>query len=462
MNISLREPKLKTIDVFFNKLGYTFIQKYLLFVIVLEYLADGAEITLLTLCLSCLTKEWQLTFTQRSLLGSSVFVGLMIGAFLSILSDKYGRKKILILGAFIIFFFGILTSFSSSYLSFLFFRILVGIGIGIIFPVSFSLASEMSPINNRSNYLNNIAFSYPLGEIIVCLLCYWYLYDCNNWRKVVLFAAIPAFISFILLFKIQESPRFLLNNNQNEEAFNILNEIGKEKGIELTSFEKIMIVKEIEKDKSLGTIEVSYLYLLSDEYFEISIRLWILWICSSFIFYGFIYIFPQILAAKNPIEETKNLYLDLLIANTFMIPVTIVGGLISENKYLGRRYSMAGCYIVCAVMTLFCIVSSSSMYIWGGLLKFCACCEFSILTTYTSEVYHTKIRTIGSSAANIITRIGGIISPFILEFMFKYFGSIGPLFMILLVILFSIYLCTTLKYETNGRALDQIYTTNKF
>jgi MFS family permease len=453
------ETSQKTIDKFLDKIGYGFHQKFLLLVIILEYLADGAEITILTLCLNCLTIEWNLNLTQRSLLGSTIFIGLMLGALISYLADIYGRKSLLLLGGFLIFFFGIMTSVASSYHSFLLVRFLVGIGIGIIFPVSYTLASEVTPIHNRSNYINNISFSYPLGEILVCLLCYAYLSECNNWRKVVLFAAIPALFSFLLLFMIKESPRFLLSKQRYEEAFEILNQFSKEKGIILSLPEKNNIIRESEDERENCKIEVNYLYLISDEYFNISLKIWILWVCSSFIFYGFIYIFPQILSVINTKSpEKKNIYIELLKANLFMLPVTIVGGILSENKYLGRRYSMFLCYIICGMMTLLTMIDFERIYIWGGLIKFFACCQFSILTTYTSEVYHTKIRTIGSSAANIITRIGGIISPFILEFSLKYFGVIGPLVIIVMISVFSAYLCTSLKVETYKKALDQIYT----
>ena len=344
-------------------------------------------------------------------------------------------------------------------------RLLVGIGIGLVFPVAYTLASEIAPIYNRSNYINNISFAFPLGEMGVCILCYFFLTDCENWRKIVFVIAIPAFISFILLFYIDESPRFLLNTGRYEEAFAILDAMGTEKNTHLSNSEKSLIKNETEYENINCTVEVSYKYLVSKEYLYISLKIWIIWICSSFIFWGFLFIFPQILAKINlnsPETEKKNIYVELIIASSFMIPVTIIGGMLSENKYLGRRYSMAVCFAFCGLMCIFCIMFQGSIMIWGGLLKFGTSCQFCILITYTSEVYHTKIRTIGSAAANIITRIGGIISPFALELMLKYYGENGPLFVLFLVSIFSCYLCTTLKVETYQKPLDQVYKVGSF
>ena len=90
--------KCKTIDNYLNKIGYAFYQKYLFVCVIFQNLADGSELAMISILIHCVGIEWNLTNFEKSVLGSTIAVGLLIGALLSThIADRYGRKPTLLI-----------------------------------------------------------------------------------------------------------------------------------------------------------------------------------------------------------------------------------------------------------------------------------------------------------------------------------------------------------------------------
>ncbi len=87
-----------------------------------------------------LTKEWGLSPIQAGLVGSSVYLGMMIGAYAGgVISDKLGRKIVFIFGMLIAVTFAFLSAFSVHVIMFVFCRFFSGIGLGSSVPTDISL-----------------------------------------------------------------------------------------------------------------------------------------------------------------------------------------------------------------------------------------------------------------------------------------------------------------------------------
>ncbi len=208
-------------------------------IVCLFFLADGGEMVALSMILPKVSKIWNLTSSQKGLLGSSVFIGIFIGAIVcGKYSDIKGRKPFFVIGSVIVSIFAFLSAFVNDYVSFIICRGMSGLGTGLCMPSAFSLATEITPSKIRHYSIVMIWFFYPFGSItIICLVKLLMPYE-SGWRYILAFASLPCFLGLILSVKIFESPKFLLTVERYEEGFECLQTIIDAAHIDLKLKEK--------------------------------------------------------------------------------------------------------------------------------------------------------------------------------------------------------------------------------
>jgi len=175
---------------------------------------------------------------------SCALIGCLAGAILSgWLSDRFGRKKLLILSAGIFVAASLGTGGAGSFLSFVFFRILGGIGIGLASNLSPMYIAEVTPGKVRGAFVSinqltivigilaaqlinwRIARPVPANASVSDILASWN--GQTGWRWMFWACTIPASLFFILMWFVPESPRWLVRNEKdNQKARRILSKIG--------------------------------------------------------------------------------------------------------------------------------------------------------------------------------------------------------------------------------------------
>jgi MFS transporter, SP family, xylose:H+ symportor len=176
---------------------------------------------------------------------SSALIGCIIGgASAGFVSKSIGRKRGLIIAAsaFTISavgawkpeafnFFGTLDVYS-----FVVYRIIGGIGVGLASMLSPMYIAEIAPASVRGKLVSWNQFAIIFGMLVIYFVNYFIARSGNEewlitegWRWMFFSGVIPAGIFLILLFFVPETPRFLVMKGRNEEALQVLNKIsGKE------------------------------------------------------------------------------------------------------------------------------------------------------------------------------------------------------------------------------------------
>ena len=181
--------------------------------------------------------------TFQGIAMSSALFGCLIGSSLSgYFTDKYGRKIPLLFSAFLFIFTSLGTGAFNSFSSFMFFRILGGIGIGIASNVSPVYIAEIAPAHMRGKLvaINQLTIAFgvlaaqltnmliadpvPVGATDIMISESWN--GQTGWRWMFWACSIPATLFFILMWFVPESPRWLVKAGKNEKAFRILKRIG--------------------------------------------------------------------------------------------------------------------------------------------------------------------------------------------------------------------------------------------
>ena len=174
---------------------------------------------------------------------SSLLVGAIIGAFGSgVLTDKYGRKMILLVVALFFALSCAATAVSTSSAFFVMARLLGGLAVGAASVLSPMYVAEVAPAKNRGTLVAIYQLTIVLGILISYTINYG-LHDIeNNWRWMFATGVIPSVLFFIGLFFIPESPRWLYKAGRKSEALFVLTRIG---GSEMAKSEIIEIDRSL-------------------------------------------------------------------------------------------------------------------------------------------------------------------------------------------------------------------------
>jgi MFS transporter, SP family, arabinose:H+ symporter len=173
---------------------------------------------------------------------SSALAGCFLGAAISgILSDRYGRKRLLILSGFFFIVSGFGTGAANEYSTFIIYRILGGIGIGLASNLSPMYIAEISPPEQRGRFVSINQLTIVIG-ILLAQMTNWLIAQPvsptasdieilnswngqNGWRWMFWAESVPAIIFFVLMFIVPESPRWLAKRGFNEKAFSVLEKL---------------------------------------------------------------------------------------------------------------------------------------------------------------------------------------------------------------------------------------------
>ena len=175
------------------------------------------------------------------------------------LSDIKGRKKLLVLVAFLYAISAVLSAYAVGYHMLWIARFIGGIAFGAALILAPTYIAEISQAENRGKLVSIQQLNIVLGFFAAFLSNYFfneayvsslspYLNEFNVWRWMLGVEFIPAVLYFIALFFIPESPRWLILQNRKEEAMAILENIH---GRDLAIKESHAIAESIDKANKL-------------------------------------------------------------------------------------------------------------------------------------------------------------------------------------------------------------------
>ena len=205
-----------------------------------------------------ITKGW---YVGCALAGS--IAGVMVAGSLS---DKFGRKIVLIISAVLFSLSGIGCMIAANEVQLVVARILGGIGIGVASVISPLYIAEISVPSFRGRLVSMYQLAITVGFLGAYLAnfgllhysetllkngatggLYGKIFATEVWRGMLGMEALPALLFFIVLFFIPESPRWLVVKGEEKKASSILNRIyGKDEALIQADNIKNLIASETE------------------------------------------------------------------------------------------------------------------------------------------------------------------------------------------------------------------------
>ena len=416
------------------------------------YLFDAFDIMLLSFVMPALAKDLGLTPVQIGLSFSVSFLGMFCGALSGgILADMFGRLKIFKVTLLTFSVATFMTGFVNSYEMLLVLRFLTGLGLGAEQPVVFTYNSEMMPSAYRGR-LNGMTEALWGGGVLTAAAVSLLLVPTYGWRAAFFAGVVPALLVWFLRKGIPESPRWYIVKGDNKTAEEQLAQM--EEAIEKETGTKLPPPQEVAKIQSQSGNTMAVIF--KPAYMRRTMMLWILWFCLMFGYWGLNTWLPTLL--KNSGYSTFASIGYVLVMNLVWIPSGLFGSYLADK--VGRKMPIV-VYLILAGITgilygwaLTHKMPVEMMLTCGSLSVLFLAGAYSVVYAYTPENYPTEVRGTGTGTAMSWGRIGGILAPTVVGYLYPIIGLYMTLTVVSMGFVLASLAVAFLGTETKGKNLE--------
>lgn len=417
----------------------------------------GFDFAVIAGALPFLKEQFHFNAVQEGFATATLALGCIVGCLIAgSVSDKYGRRKGLMTAAIIFFGSSLAMAFAHSSGSFIFYRFLAGIGVGIASVLSPIYIAEVAPAHIRGRMVAINQLTVVIGIFITNLVNYSLRNEgADAWRWMVGLGAVPSLLFVVGVIFLPETPRWLTKAGKDKKAENILTKIGGK----LYASDTIQSIKQ----SLTGDMKVSYAAVFRKD------------VLPAVIVGIGLAVFQQFCGINVVFNYTAKIFEsvgfnqdDQLKQMVFIGLVNLVCTLIAmwQVDKLGRKPLM-----------LFGAVGLTVLYIISGILlqKESPAASWPLLAAIgvyamtlapvtwvlISEIFPNRIRGAATSVAVIALWISYGILTFTFPIMVKAFGAYTPFYIYAGVCVLGFFFVKIKVKETKGRSLeemDEIYS----
>lgn len=417
---------------------------------------DAFDVLAIAYVLPSLIGNWKLTPRTIGLLISSSFVGQIVGAlFFGWLAERIGRLQCAKLTIALYSLMSLLCAAAWNLPSLLLFRTIQGIGLGGEVPVAAAYINEISRAKGRGRFFLLYELIFPIGLVGASLLGFW-LVPMFGWRTMFLIGGLPAILVLALFTGniLPESPRWLVSKGRFEQAERIIAQVeaaARASGAEITATPEVQGLSAPQAPR-----ETSWLELFRGIYRKRTVVVWCIWITTYFVTYGVNTWLPTIFRTYYKFSVADALRNGVIINIAGLAGAFCCAMLVDR---MGRRawftlaYALGAAPLVAlwirgagnprAVIVL---VAISFTFISGNSM---------LVYLYTTEIYPTRLRSLGTGAASAWLRVASAAGPAIVGFALAGHGIAG-VFLLFGIVALAGAAVSLATVETRERTLEEV------
>ena len=451
---------------------------YLVFLSVVAALGGflfGYDTAVISGTIAQVTEQFGLDALQQGWYVGCALIGSIIGVlFAGILSDKFGRKSTMILSAILFSTSAIGCAVSADFNQLVIYRIIGGVGIGVVSIISPLYISEVAVAQYRGRLVSLYQLAVTIGFLGAYLVNYQLLgYSMSNpdastgwwnlifvsevWRGMLGMETLPAIMFFIIIFFIPESPRWLILKGKEEKATNILERIytsSKEALFQLTETKSVLSSESKSEWKLLlqpgirKAVIIGVCIAMLGQFMGV----------NAVLYYG-----PSIFENAG-LSGGDSLFYQVLVG--LVNTLTTVLALVIIDK-VGRKklvyYGVSGMVISLILIATYFIYGESwgisSIFLLIFFLFYVFCCAVSICAVVfvlLSEMYPTRVRGLAMSIAGFALWIGTYLIGQLTPWMLQNLTPAGTFFLFAVMCVPYMLIVWKLVPETTGKSLEEI------
>jgi putative MFS transporter len=405
---------------------------------------DSFDTYIVAYAMPYIVKEWKINSITNGLLASAGFWGMMLGALAwGPLADKFGRK-IAFMGA--ILGFASLSGFAAlatNVYQFGLLRLVAGMFLGGMIPVTSTIASEFVPARYRGRFVAFSVVLWPIGLLCAAIVSLT-LVTHFGWRLLFVVGVIPAFLVFWIIRKVPESPRWLGTKGRMGEAASVLKILG-------ASDQDVQGIKADES--TVKSVPISK--LLQPEYFKRFVLTAGYYFFSYFGYYGFVLWLPTILATVYNLSMVRTFTYTLFVAISSILGRVLA--LYTIERFGRKQLFYVGFGLGGVAALLFGTITNPALLVWGAcILAFLY--EQGVIGTvvWTTELYPSTVRATAIGWSTAAGRVSSAISPVVFGWFIHRHMYYGVYVAMAIAFWIAVGLVFFLGIETKGKSLHEL------
>ncbi|MGV2827994.1 MFS transporter [Myxosarcina sp. GI1(2024)] len=436
---------------------------------------DGFDFFIIGVAIPFLQRDFSLSSAQIGAVAVAAVAGSLFGSLtLGPITDKVGRQRMLIVDVLLFVIATAGTALAWNATSLIFFRFLVGVGIGADYPISVSYITENVPSRLRGRMVIGAFTFQSIGALLGALTGLTLIALFQNmypdtaqpaiqyaWRWMLGIGLLLAIaVGVLRLSFLLESPRYYIARGEYEEA--------SEAATTLLA-ESITITPETDPPSREPSLKYSALF--SPQYRRNTAFASIPWFLQDIATYGIGIFTPAIIGTLAFAAEDNFLmremasakgsaFVDLFLIAGFLLAVLLVERVGRIRLQIAGFIGMAVGLAILAASDLFPASTTSNI-----VLVFLGFFVFNLMmnagpnsTTFllSGEVFPTSIRASGAGLAAAVAKAGAVLGTFTLPTLDKSLGTPILLLLLSVICILAAVITYLLRVETTGRSLETV------
>lgn len=407
---------------------------------------DGYVLSIIGVSMVQMTAALGLSTLWQGMIAAAALIGIFFGGFIGgWLTDHFGRKRIFFVGPVLFILSSLAQYWVESALALFLLRLLIGIGVGIEYPVATSLLVEFLPKKHRGPRLATLTILWFAGAALAYMVGNALLRHGGDdaWRLVLASASVIGVALFLVRLGTPESPRWLLGKGRAAEAEQVI------KSVYGPRF-SLRNLPEQPRQKKLSVWN-----LLHSGYGKRMLFVSMFWTCSVIPVFAVYAFAPKVLLALN-LQGNWASFGSEAITLLFVVGCIIATRLINV---IGRRSMLIYSFLWSglALLGLGAFHASSEAVIlalFGAYALFIGGAQVLQLV-YPNELFPTEIRACAVGVGTSLSRVGAAVGTYLVPLSLDSLGIAQTMYAAAIVTLVGLLFAWALAPETRSLNLQQ-------
>jgi putative MFS transporter len=392
---------------------------------------------------------------DQAAFASATFLGLFIGAsLLSPWADRLGRRATFMFALAWYGLFSLLMAFQHQAEWIIFFRFLVGVGLGIELVTIDTYLTEWAPAHLRTRAFAFAFFIQFLSVPAVALMSWWLvpqtILGLSGWRYVVIAGALASMIIWLVRKGLPESPRWLIQQKRYQEAREVMWAMEARCGLPDAAPFPVRRQAASHQAPEKGRFRDIW----SPRYRGRTMMLVVMNFFQAIGFFGFGNWLPALLSGQGASVTHSLLY-------AFFITLAYPLGSLVCSRYADRMENKWQIVFSCLTTVVFgSLFAMQNNPVWLVLCGFFITWSNAWLTysyhSYQSEVFPTRIRARAVGFCYSFSRLSTVFSSLLIGLILQYSGSTGVIAFIVVSMLIVMLTIGIFGPKTRGLDLEDI------